>query len=169
MFATAIPSVHDDFPREKNVVRLNIDYGSGQLKAALQYICKGERACQSKIISVPWDEGCSVLEQKIVPFGDGSIIRGDDVDLFVDKEPERSGEVIELWKLCLCPEYQDMDAARRVWSALGAKHGDMGAIRDSYRAQSELDQGQNLALAQNVEPLGGGAGNVERRLGYYRR
>lgn len=96
--------------------RLHIcnDYGSGMLKVAVQLIRDGYTSQTAVPNCVEMDEFCGYGIPQRVAIIDNKAIMGEELAVKVANHETAEEDVFELWKLCLCPEYQNSPAAQRV-------------------------------------------------------
>lgn len=111
-------SDRDEVVRDRDCLRLIVDYGSGLLKAAVQHIKAGDTPSQTRMYEVMLKPGQKVVEQKVIQLEKGRILWGrSEVQKYKRENPREAGHVIELWKLLLCPQYRDALTARRLCRA----------------------------------------------------
>ncbi|KAK4621957.1 hypothetical protein CLAFUR4_07501 [Fulvia fulva] len=111
-------SDRDEVVRDRDCLRLIVDYGSGLLKAAVQHIKAGDTPSQTRMYEVMLKPGQKVVEQKVIQLEKGRILWGrSEVQKYKRENPREAGNVIELWKLLLCPQYRDALTARRLCRA----------------------------------------------------
>ncbi|KAK3648943.1 hypothetical protein LTR22_013168 [Elasticomyces elasticus] len=119
-----------DLVRHEAVLRMILDYGSGQLKVAAQHVRAGQRIVQTEIDQIPLQEGWYTLEQILVFDGEDIICGTNDVESWAAQHPNEHHKIIQDLKLCLCEGYKNIMAAKRVWEAVGENVGNMTVIQN---------------------------------------
>ncbi|KAK5686497.1 hypothetical protein LTS10_002616 [Elasticomyces elasticus] len=127
------------FEPAREVLRMIVDLGSGYLKIAAQISRNGQPFEEIPPERIPLKAGTSLyeLEQVLVFDGETLICGESEVKKWEARNPDKHDKIIESPKLCLCRKYRDSETAKRVWVALGAKHGDMTAIVNLFADQLE--------------------------------
>ncbi|KAK3654008.1 hypothetical protein LTR56_003443 [Elasticomyces elasticus] len=123
----------------RDVLRMIVDLGSGYLKVAAQISRNGQPFEEIAPERIPLKAGTGryELEQVLVIDGETLICGESEVKKWEARNPDQHHRVIESPKLCLCRKYRDSPTARRVWTALGAKPGDLTAIQNLFADQLE--------------------------------
>jgi hypothetical protein len=108
----------------EEVVRLGVDYGTGFLKLATQYIYPGRRPNAKDIYDVRLDNFSSAaavaIEQiAIWPQDEGLIWGKRPVDRWIQRHPHQQGVVLSAWKLALMRHFENREVVQSTVDALG--------------------------------------------------
>lgn len=118
-----------EIDRSRPYIRAICDYGSGSVKAAGQYITNNANPLHVKIDPIQLSHGLSEVPQKAIKFNE-ELIWDKELKKFLQEEPHRESEVVQLWKIAAIPELLDTAASRRVFQALAVNHGDVTALQE---------------------------------------
>ena len=128
----------DEVVRDRDVLRIAVDYGSRLLKTAVQHIKAGDTASETRKYDVMLKPGQKVVEQKIICLENGKLLWGrSDVQKHKRDNPKETGHVVELWKLLLCPQYRETPTGRRLCPNI--------AGHDSYDDEAKVELEEFIA------------------------
>ncbi|KXT16949.1 hypothetical protein AC579_7424 [Pseudocercospora musae] len=116
--------------RSRHFVRTLIDYGSGRLKIAVQFVRAGQSVHETEILNVEFEGSRTEMEQVMVMDDARGLVTGKIETQQWIEEYQCAEAAIFLWKLCLSPEYEDSALVARVYRAIGAEFGDITAIEE---------------------------------------
>ncbi|EME81690.1 uncharacterized protein MYCFIDRAFT_215450 [Pseudocercospora fijiensis CIRAD86] len=116
--------------RSRSFVRTLIDYGSGRLKIAVQFVRPGESVHDVESVNVEFEGSRNEMEQVMVMDDARGLITGKIETQQWIEEQQCAEAAIFLWKLCLSPEHQNSALVTRVYRAIGAEFGDIAAIEE---------------------------------------
>jgi hypothetical protein len=137
MAASALTQQAQTHPSDTDYdpIRICIDYGSKEAKAAHQYVPAGQSVLDCRTDMFPLDEkNRDPLEQKMV-YANGGVLCGRRV---VDKWAANNltkrhrtvkSSQVKMVKACLLPGHEGSTDAQRAWDALRAPYGDQGIIQ----------------------------------------
>lgn len=121
-------------------IRLAIDYGTGYLKLAVQYIYPGRRETADDICNVCLDDhndnkDVEIQQTGVWVYGDGTdykrgrLIWGRaNVEAWLAKHPNQEKEVFSNWKLALMKVFRKREAVQHTIKALGCEDDDESII-----------------------------------------
>jgi hypothetical protein len=115
--------VPDDW---QEYIRLGIDYGTGYLKLAVQYIYPGRKESSQDIDDVCLEDLNDIaqevaIKQVAVWTKDHGLIWGKrPVQRWIQDHPEDRDKVLSAWKLALMANFQDREIVRQTTKALGS-------------------------------------------------
>lgn len=120
--------------RNKDLLRIVIDHGTGELKIAAQWIPAGASNRNPQPFAIKIGENEPTIPQKAVLDGTldkGRLILGEeDVNQWARTHPGQLGNICQLWKLVLSKEYRDTPTGKAVFKAIGAEHGNMETFEE---------------------------------------
>jgi hypothetical protein len=125
---------------EGHILRIGVDLGTGKIQIDCQHLQgAGTRdTAEIRPICLKDDQTARIEQIAILP-ETGPVIYGIiDVEEAIAKTPTLQNKVLELWKLSLHPEFQDLDEVKHVLETLYAKTDeqvDRGAVQDFVEEQ----------------------------------
>lgn len=124
-----------------HLLRLGIDLGTGKIQIDGQHLQPGISMDDADIIPICLKNDQSArVEQTAILCASGEVIYGTmDVEDAIAADPALQDRVLELWKLALHPECQNLDEVKHVLDTIYARneHGgkDDGAVQDFLEDQ----------------------------------
>lgn len=125
---------------EGHILRIGVDLGTGKIQIDCQHLQGADTRDTAEIrpICLKDDQTARIEQIAILP-ETGPVIYGIvDVEEAVARNPTLQNKVLELWKLSLHPEFQDLDEVKHVLETLYAKTDeqlDRGAVQDFVEEQ----------------------------------
>lgn len=118
-----------------HILRIGIDLGTGKIQIDCQHIQDIATRDEAEIRPICLkDDQSARIEQISILTESGLVIYGIvDVEEAVARDPVLQNKVLELWKLTLHPEFQDLDEVKHVIETLYAKtteQSDRAAVQD---------------------------------------
>lgn len=119
-----------------HVLRLGIDLGTGKIQIDGQHLQGAAAVDRAEITPICLkDDQTARIEQTAILPEIGDVIYGTvDVEEAIAANPALQDKVLELWKLSLHPEFQDLDEVVHVLETLYAQK-DRGAVQDFMQEQ----------------------------------
>lgn len=119
-----------------HVLRLGVDLGTGKIQIDGQHLQGVATVDRAEITPICLkDDQTARIEQTAILPETGDVIYGTvDVEEAIAANPALQDKVLELWKLSLHPEFQDLDEVVHVLETLYAQK-DRGAVQDFMQEQ----------------------------------